>query len=262
MGNASETGSVAPVADGELRRPGALVACSDMSRPPMEYRGSDGARRGFEVDLVEEIALRLRLRPVWVDASRSEIIDSVAHGRCDAAVSTLPVDLGVETPLGPIGAISYLAVPISLLVREGERASVTTGLCGRRIGVFARTREAELLREYSKLCQIQGLKALRAIPMQRTPEALDELSAGRIDGIVDELPVNRWYARRQTDRFELAWILADEDVRYAIGYGSGKNSLYLGIRSALAELHSDGTFDDLMRRWGLDRAGAVPLPLP
>ncbi|HSI98031.1 MAG TPA: transporter substrate-binding domain-containing protein, partial [Gaiellaceae bacterium] len=91
--------------------------------------------REFEVDLMAEIASRLDLRPVWVETRRSEVADALVGGLCDAAASTLATRRDGRGELGRIAATAYLAVPVSLLVRRGERALAVTGLCGARVGV-------------------------------------------------------------------------------------------------------------------------------
>lgn len=247
-----------PVAVQDLTRPGDLRICSDPTRPPMEYRGRDGVLRGFEVDLLEEVARELDLRPVWVDTKRSALISGVVERKCDVIASSLPIRWENQQS---IRELEYLGVPISLLVRDGAEAPLAIGLCGRPVGAFAGTREAEILLEYSETCRRHGRPPVRRVAMSNVPDALSQLQAGRIDGLLDDLPLVAWYWRRQTDSFDDGGALPNEQVDYAIGYGAGRNSLFFGIRNALLALHSDGTFADLLHRWGLDRKGVEGLPL-
>jgi len=242
----------------ELRTDDTLTVCADPTRPPSAYRAADGVLRGFEVDLLGEVAARLELGQAWIDVPRDETVDAVVAGRCDAAVSTLAIrrDRG---SLGRMAAIGYLGVPVSLLVRRGARSLGTTGLCGRRVGVLSGSLEQDLLEEHARTCAGRGGR-LEVAPHTSTPEAHAELRSGGLDAILDEHPVNAWFARRQTDRFDLAWVLGEEIVRWAIGVGIEKPELYHRIRAALRELGHDGTFDSLLDTWGLDRAGVVRLP--
>lgn len=242
----------------ELRTDDALTVCADPTRPPSAYRAADGVLRGFEVDLLGEVAARLQLEQVWIDVRRDETVDAVVAGRCDAAASTLAIrrDRG---SLGRMAAIGYLGVPVSLLVRRGERSLGTTGLCGRRVGVLGGSLEQDLLEEHARTCAGRGGR-VEVTPHTSTPGAHAALRSGGLDAILDEHPVNAWFARRQTDRFDLAWVLGEETVRWAIGVGIEKPELYHAIRATLRELGHDGTFDSLLDTWGLDRAGVVRLP--
>lgn len=250
--------SDAPIEPSDLTSAGALRICSDATRPPMEYRGSDGVLRGFEVDLLKEIAVRLDLRPVWVATKRASLVAALVEAKCDAIASSLPVRFEDQKS---IGEVEYLSVPIAMLVRDDEVPPLAIGLCGRPIGALADTRELALLAQYANACTRAGRPPIRAIAVESTSDALGRLRTGNIDVLLDELPLVAWYSRAQTDRFDDGGALPKERVDYAIGYRAGRTSIYWGIRGALAELYRDGIFVDLLRRWGLDRKGIEGLPL-
>ena len=247
-----------PIATEDLTKPGALRICGEPTRPPMEYRGRDGVLRGFEIDLLNEVAGRVDLEPVWVDTSRSLLVDAVADGNCDVVASSLPVDFGDQKV---IGEIAYLGVPISLLVRDGEEPPLARGLCGRPVGTFAGTRESRILGEYSEVCERNGRPSVDEVTMKDMPEALSRLEGGRIDGLLDEVPLIGWYSKLQTDTFDDGGTLPAVKVDYAIGYPAGKDSIFWGIRGALQTMHDDGMFVELLHRWGLDEKGVEGLAL-
>jgi polar amino acid transport system substrate-binding protein len=259
FGGDGRKGQAAALED-ELMTPGSLAICSDATRPPLEFRTSDGVLRGFEVDLLTEVAERLELEPAWVDVRRTEIVDAVVAGRCDAAASTLTVRRDGGGTLGRMAAIAYLGVPVSLLVRRGEQPLAVTGLCGRRVGAFAQSLEHDLLQQHRSACVEDGQPPVEPVALTGTPVALEQLRSGELDAILDAHPVSAWFARRQTDRFDLAWILGEEIVHWAIGVGLEKPELYHAIRANLRELGHDGTVRALLHEWGLDRAGVTPLP--
>jgi polar amino acid transport system substrate-binding protein len=254
----AEAEPVATVSEAELTHPRTLRICSDMSRPPMEYRTRAGSRKGFEVDIMEEVARRLALAPVWVDTRRAQLIGAVVRRECDVIASSLPVRLEDQHR---INELAYLVVPISLLVRDEEAARLALGLCGKRVAAFPRSRELEIVSEYSDECRAQGRKAISPLEVQTTTEALRALEARRVDALLDAAASNDWYARRRPDRVEVAALLPEEE-RYAIGYGSGMNSVVLAVRGALLTMHQDGTFASLLARWGLEDTGVRGLPIP
>ena len=262
FGGDGDGATAVAIPEAELREAGSLAVCSDTTRPPLEYRASDGVLRGFEVDLVEEIAGRHDLEVEWVETARAEIVDALVAGRCDAAASTFAVRRDGGT-LGRVAATAYLSTPVSLLVGPDARLSVVAnGLCGLRVGAFPATLEHDVLEEHGAGCPANG-RRLSIVAVASTPEALEALRAGRLDAVLAEHPVNDWFARRQTDRFDLVWVLGgDVVVRWAIASAEGKTELYAAIRATLRELHADGTFDVLLERWRLERTGVVALPIP
>jgi polar amino acid transport system substrate-binding protein len=247
------------VAERDLTRPGTLRICADASRPPMVYRGSDGVLRGFEVDLLGEIARMFELEPVWIETTHSALIDALAEGRCDLIASALTVRPAYQER---IAEFAYLTAPVSVLVRDEEAATFALGLCGRRVGALAGTREEEIAGRYSEECVRRGDPPIEAVVATSTDEALSRLRAGRTDAFLDDRPITEWYSRRQTDRFDDGGTLpSEENVVYAIGYGIAKNSIFLGLQGALLTLNRDGSLAELMHRWGLENAGVRPLRL-
>lgn len=196
-----------------------------------------------------------------MDVERGDIASALTSGRCDLATSLAIRRDFVAKPLLSFPATAYVSVPLSILVRDGDRPRVAAGLCGLRVGVFAGTREADLLRELSAACAQRNLQSIRPVDVQDTPTALERLSAGGLDALLAEHPVNDWFARRQTDRYDVAWILADEVVHWALGNRPRMDAVTGALHGELLRMHHDGALAELLERWGLRRTGAVPLPI-
>lgn len=246
-------------AERELTEPGTLRICAEAARPPMAYRGADGVLRGFEVDLLREIAGLNDLEPVWVETTHAELLDSLAEGKCDVIASALTVRYDDQSR---IAEFPYLTAPIGLLVRDEERAPVALGLCGRAVGALAGTLEEELAGTYSEECVDAGRPPAEVVVTTSTDDGLARLREGDIDVLLDDRPTTDWFARRQTDSFDDGGTLSSQDnVVYAIGYGIGKNTLFSGIQGSLHGLNRDGTLPELIHRWGLEDAGVRLLRL-
>ena len=89
----------------------------------------------------------------------------------------------------------------------------------------------------------------------RRLEHFELLRAGSVDAVLDDTPANRRRARG-------GLRLASPDVghvRYGIAIPEGRDSLYFGIRGALALVQEDGRFRRLQDRWGLREAHMITL---
>lgn len=95
-------------------RPGTLTVASDFASPPMEFVDSDGQRRGFEYDLVCEVAERLSLDVEFVAC------DDLAA--VDAAVGNRVADLGASAiMLGDFASDTFFnLVPGSAYMTAGR----------------------------------------------------------------------------------------------------------------------------------------------
>ena len=70
--------------------PGTLRIGTYFVNPPFEYVSND-QRIGFEVDLMNEIARRLALTPVFVDTERETILQQMRAGQYDAIVGGITI---------------------------------------------------------------------------------------------------------------------------------------------------------------------------
>ena len=71
---------VATVPDDELLFPGALLICSDLPYPPQEFFDEQGRPIGSDIEIGEEIALRLGLEARIVNSVFDTIIDARENG--------------------------------------------------------------------------------------------------------------------------------------------------------------------------------------
>ena len=70
--------------------PGTLRIGTYFVNPPFEYV-SKGGKVGFEVDLVDELARRLRLKPVYINTQWEKILRETQEGRYDCIVGGITI---------------------------------------------------------------------------------------------------------------------------------------------------------------------------
>ena len=98
-------------------KPGTLSIGTYFVNPPFEYL-SGGQRIGFEVDLMNEIAARLSLAPVFINTEWETILQEMQAGRYDCIVGGITITperrrlLAWSTP--------YMTTTLSLVV-DGRR---------------------------------------------------------------------------------------------------------------------------------------------
>ncbi len=78
-----------PTIQSIIERGTLVIAVIDGSRPPMIIKGQDGTLSGFDVELGQDIARALGVKPqlVPVGPGSDDIVDAVASGRADIGLS-------------------------------------------------------------------------------------------------------------------------------------------------------------------------------
>ena len=228
------------VAEEQLVAGGALRACVGSAAPAPYVTGKG---EGFDVGLLRAVADRLALS--FETVSVDDPAAGVVHGVCDAGVGKLRVTLAAQRD---VSLLPYLEVGHALLVRAGSTVDPRRP-CGVRIAVVRGAGREATADALAARCELE------AIVVGSGERGAALLRAGSVDAVLDDTPANRRRARG-------GLRLASPDVghvRYGIAIPEGRDSLYFGIRGALALVQEDGRFRRLQDRWGLREAHMITL---
>lgn len=72
-----------------IKQAGVIRVGVSADYPPFEYLDSSGARAGFDIELMGEIAGRMNVLLEWVDLPFNDLVGAVQGGKVDAAISAL-----------------------------------------------------------------------------------------------------------------------------------------------------------------------------
>ena len=70
-----------------IKKAGVIKVGTSADYPPFEFVDASGAKAGFDVDLMTEIAKRLGVKLEWVDMPFDSLIAAVQQGKMDASIS-------------------------------------------------------------------------------------------------------------------------------------------------------------------------------
>lgn len=216
--------------------PGKLKVGTHPNFPPFESL-EGGKVVGFDVDLMEEVASRLKLELEWVSVSWEDIFKGLEEGHYDIAASSITITSG-RSQLVDFSS-PYLKVDQSICVREGSPVRGPGDLKGLRVGVMAGTTGEEMARN------IPGVGELVRYPTIR--EAFQDLEYGKIDAVVNDYPTNLYLSGMRKGMAVTALLPTGE--KYGLALRKGNVSLLEAVNWALEQIMGDGTYERLLRRW-------------
>ncbi len=216
-----------------------LVGIDDAPPVPMQQGTPEsGDFRGYEVDLIEEIARRLGVAVRYRRAPWSIILGELADGRIDAVCSAATVTAERERQVD--FCAPHLRITLAVVTRDGEARG--TALTGRRAGVrTGTTAEAHAVAHGAA----EGL-----VRSESNEELYAALAGGALDAVVDDAPIAAHFARA-VPGLRLAGPLPGTDAAYAIAVRKGNDPLRRRIDAALGAMDAEGMLAALRRRWGL-----------
>jgi ABC-type amino acid transport substrate-binding protein len=226
--------------------PGVLRIGTYFVNPPFEYVAK-GKRLGFEVDLMKEIARRLRLRPIFVNTQWEVILQQMQDGHYDCIVGGITITAARQQILA--WSDPYMTTTLSLVV-DSARTPQIHGLADLKdaiVGVQAATTDYGA----AIAMQLHGeIKSVKVYPFDRIADAMTDLAAGNITAVMKVYPVAAWLARRTPGLRIVAQIPHDQQP-LGIGFDKNNPGLLVAVNSALAEMKQDGAYARLAGKWAV-----------
>jgi polar amino acid transport system substrate-binding protein len=236
-----------------------LRAGSDVSYAPLEFYSGSHQMRGFDVDLASAIAQKIGTSVVISNHVFDDLIPAVKKGSFDLAISALsdtrPREMQVDF-------IDYMLAGSGMLVPAGNPKHVFDlgALCGLRVDVQKGTSQEAALREQSKRCKDVGLAEIKINAFPTDDAGFKSFTSGNSDVHVTDYPVVAYLAKTNDHKYEVAgrqFAL----VPYGIAIAKSNPALRQRVVAALQAVIADGTYDKLLKKWGLEQGALRSVPV-
>jgi ABC-type amino acid transport substrate-binding protein len=241
-------GSVGAIANQRLATlaPGTLRIGTYFVNPPFEYV-SKGARVGFEVDLMNEIAHRLGLTPVFVNTQWETILREMEQGRYDCIVGGITITPNRERMLA--WSTPYMTTTLSLVVNRAVSPGIRgmADLKSASVGVQAATTDYDAAITMQKRGEIGSVKVY---PFDRIEEAMTDLEAGKITAVMKVAPVAAWLAAKKANLRIIAQVPNDPQP-LGIGFAKKNSGMVTAMNKVIATMQQDASLKRLKEKWNV-----------
>jgi polar amino acid transport system substrate-binding protein len=258
-GGDDETGRAAAGGSGQAAPGGAtLTVAADATYPPNEFLASDGHTIvGMSADLVKALAQRMGVRVKLVNATFDSILPGLAAGKYDIGFSSFTDTKEREQA---VDFVTYYSAGTSFFIRTGDGPAIggLGDLCGHVIAVSKGTIQAEDAAAQDKRCRADGRAGVKVLVLPDQPAANLALASGRADVSMTDSPVAAYQVKQSKGRLALVGRpYGTAPYGIAIPKGSGMAD---DVKGALSELMRDGTYDAILRKWGV-QVGSIDAPV-
>ena len=237
----------APAADLGLVADGVLTVGSDTAFPPFESMNGDTAE-GFDVDLADALAKEMGLTVNFTSQTFDTLIPQLkAGGTFDVIMSGMTITAEREKEI--TFSTPYIDSNQSIAVVKGkvakldgnDAAAINTAFTGKVIGVQSGTTGEAWAKE-----NIKGAKQI--VPFSDTLAAFSALNAGKVDGVVNDLPVSAYLVKTSYTNNELVAEIPTGE-QYGIGIAIPNAALQKSINDALQALKDSGEYKAIYMKW-------------
>jgi polar amino acid transport system substrate-binding protein len=219
-----------------LVKSGTLTVCSDVPYAPFEDfdKSSESGFKGFDVDVVTELAKRLKVKLVYKDSDFNALQSGLAmnSGQCDMAASAMTITderakkIGFSDP--------YYDSEQSLLVPADSDITGIADLDGKNVGVQRDTTGATYAADNAKGAKI--------IAYKDDGSEFNALKAGNVDALLQDLPVNIEHTKGGSYKVVETY---KTDEQYGLAMKKTNTALIDKVNELLGAMKSDGTYQKI-----------------
>ena len=222
--------------------PARIVIGLDDNFPPMGFRDDKNALVGFDIDLARAAAQRLGIevefKPIDWNAKEAEL----SGKRVDVLWNGLTIT--EERKQNIAFTAPYMQNHQIVVVRGDAAVKTKADLAGKTVGVQDGSSAVDAIQKDAATAS--SFKALKKYGDNVT--ALMDLAAGRVDAVVLDEVVGRYYTAKKPGEYA---VLDDnfgtED--YGVGMRLADTELHARIDKALADMKADGSAAKISEQW-------------
>lgn len=240
----TDTGEVstASEADAGSASQDKIVVGLDDQFPPMGFRDENNELVGFDIDLAkaagEKMGVEVEFQPIDWDSKELELnsgkIDLIWNG----------FSISDERKETMEFTDPYLDNKMIIIVPEGSDIKTKADLAGKNVGIQDGSSAVDAVEVDEIHTQFASMPTYDTNIL-----ALADLEVGRVDAVVADQVVARYYLAQNPDK---KFVILDDDFGsevYGVAAKKGNTELIDKLQSALDELYADGTSAEISEKW-------------
>ena len=218
---------------------GKITVASNMAYPPFES-SPKGGPRGFDIDLMNEIAKRAGFEADYENVHFDSILRGLNSDLFDAAISAMTITTERERQMD--FSDPYFDADQALLVANDSDVQAIDDLAEAPVGVQAGSMgqiKAEELRDGEQIGEI--------MPYRTIGEAFVALEGGKVEGVIYDLSAAHRKIVESGGEIRFVEPISTGE-QYGIAFPKD-SPLVEPVNQALAEIKNDGTYEKLYKKW-------------
>ena len=222
-----------------------IIVGLDDAFAPMGFKNESGEIVGFDVDLAKEVGQRLDkeviFQPIDWSMKESELnsgnIDFIWNGYTITEERKEKVDFSE----------AYLNNKQVIVTLVATDINSKSDLAGKKVGAQSESSAIEAMEKDMEL--YESFNGGEAITFEDNNQALMDLEAGRIDAVVgDEILVRYYIKLKGEDKFK---VLTEDfgSEEYGVGIRKGDIETVEAVNNAFEEMKKDGKMAEISQKW-------------
>ena len=214
----------------------------DDTYPPMEYKDEAGNLTGFDIEMAKEIGKRMGKEVEFVSTAWSAVFTALNANKFDCIISSLSI---TEDRKKTIAYTRPYIANSQVIVVRSDNTSINSenDLEGKIVAVQLGTTSEEACKEFTKVTPFKEFKKYEAMT-----EALSELKIGRVDAVVCDLVIGKYFVAKDTTSYKTVMTtLPNEPI--GIGFKKSNAKSAEEVDEILGKMMDDGSLKAISEKW-------------
>ena len=221
-----------------------IVVGLDDNFPPMGFKNEKNEIVGFDVDLAKEAAKRLGREVEFKAIDWSSKEAELKSGRVQILWNGL--DITDKRKENMLFSNPYMDNRQIIFVKKGSTAvSDEKSLAGKTIGA----QSASTAEEYTDTTDFYKNEVKEVKKYPDYVAAFMDLENGRLDAVIGDEIVGRYYMSKHPDELEALPIVVGPVSEFGIAFAKDNTALQSEVQKVIDEMKADGTIAKISTEW-------------
>ena len=221
-----------------------LVVGTEPTFPPFDTTDENGNIVGFDMDLIKAIGEDQGFDVEFRNLEFDGLISGLQAGTIDIAIAGMDASEERAEKVDFSDPYYESSLVVAVAADNDTIKSIDDLTPDMKVAVQIATTgaaKAESLKEEGKIGEVVVLNGLDTAMMQ--------LINGDVQAVINDTPVTKMYIKSQPDKIKIVGDEMEPEAPFAIAVQKGNSELLDKINKGLANVQSDGTFDELLTKW-------------
>ncbi|NLK18995.1 MAG: transporter substrate-binding domain-containing protein [Synergistaceae bacterium] len=218
-----------------------ILAGTESTYPPYEFRDADNNLKGFDIDMVEAIAAKIGKKVEWVDMPFDSLIPSLLAKKIDIIAAGLSA---TEERAKKVAFSENYEISISAFIVKDDNNALKNvdDMKGKVIAVQLGT----VQETYSLTIPDAQVKSF-----QKFDDCVREVILGRADATLMDVPVTKSYVEHKdfAGKIKVAFEQEITGSGKAMAMNLGETAFVEAVNGALKELEESGELGKMKEQW-------------
>ena len=236
-----------------IKTAGKIVIATQPNYPPITFKDvATNQLSGFDIELGEAIAKELGVKVEWQETAFAQMLPSLQTGRVDAVMAGMS-DLPARRETADF--IDYMDSGAQFYTVTAFKDTIKTpeDLCGKSVGASRSTNWPRQIGEWSEAnCVAKGKPAINVVGTEGSVDARTQLKTQRLQGGVQGSETMSHFQKLEPNTYiPLGKPFTHSLAGIPLAKTAEGTQLRDAVKGALDRLQANGTYDALIKKYGL-----------